>query len=161
MDLTGWWLRVITLTLLIISSYANCIIWGRMDISGDTTLLFLFQTYIILILCKTYGFYWVIISVGVGVATLTFQWQTYRIPSYVEFSHVWICVFNLVSLQIFCSMEECYTGSSRECWNTQNNHIWAVTCDFQQCGILTSVDSDEPMQSPVKLRNSKWCSWVA
>ena len=21
-----------------------------------------------------------------------------------------------------------------------------VTCDFQQCGILTSVDSDEPVQ---------------
>ena len=36
--------------------------------------------------------------------------------------------------------------------------IWAVTCDFQQCGILTSVDSDEPVQPPFKLRNSKWCS---
>ena len=34
----------------------------------------------------------------------------------------------------------------------------AVTCDFQQCGILTSVDSDEPVQPPFKLRNSKWCS---
>ena len=30
-----------------------------------------------------------------------------------------------------------------------------MTCDFQQCGILTSVDSDEPVQPPVKLRNSK------
>ena len=30
-----------------------------------------------------------------------------------------------------------------------------VTCDFQQCGILTSVDSNEPVQPPVKLRNSK------
>ena len=30
--------------------------------------------------------------------------------------------------------------------------IWAVTCDFQQCGILTSVDSDEPVQPPFKLR---------
>ena len=38
------------------------------------------------------------------------------------------------------------------------NTIWAMTCDFQQCGILTSVDSDEPMHPPVKLRNSKWCS---
>ena len=27
--------------------------------------------------------------------------------------------------------------------------------DFQQCGILTSVDSDEPVQPPFKLRNSK------
>ena len=30
-----------------------------------------------------------------------------------------------------------------------------MTCDFQQCGILTSVDSDEPVQSPFKRRNSK------
>ena len=28
-----------------------------------------------------------------------------------------------------------------------------MTGDFQQCGILTSVDSDEPVQPPVKLRN--------
>ena len=31
----------------------------------------------------------------------------------------------------------------------------AMTCDFQKCGILTSVDSDEPVQPPFKLRNSK------
>ena len=37
-------------------------------------------------------------------------------------------------------------------------HKWAVTRDFQQCGILTCVDSDEPVQPPLKLRNSKWCS---
>ena len=29
---------------------------------------------------------------------------------------------------------------------------------FQKCGILTCVDSDEPMQPPFNLRNSKWCS---
>ena len=34
----------------------------------------------------------------------------------------------------------------------------AATCDFQQCCILTCVDSDEPLQPPFKLRNSKWCS---
>ena len=34
----------------------------------------------------------------------------------------------------------------------------ATTCDFQQCGILTSVNSDEPVQPPFKLRNSKFCS---
>ena len=33
-----------------------------------------------------------------------------------------------------------------------------MACDFQQCGILTSVDSDESVQSPFKLRNSKLCS---
>ena len=31
-----------------------------------------------------------------------------------------------------------------------------MTCDFKHCGILTSVDSDEPRQPPFKLRNSKW-----
>ena len=36
--------------------------------------------------------------------------------------------------------------------------LWASTCDFQQCGISTSVDSDEPVQPPFKLRNSKWYS---
>ena len=35
--------------------------------------------------------------------------------------------------------------------------MW-TTCDFQQCGVLTSVDSDEPVQPPVKFKNSKWCS---
>ena len=30
--------------------------------------------------------------------------------------------------------------------------------DFQQCGILTRVDSDEPVQPSFKLRNSKLCS---
>ena len=29
----------------------------------------------------------------------------------------------------------------------------ALTFDFQQCGILTSVDSDGPVQPRVKLRN--------
>ena len=38
------------------------------------------------------------------------------------------------------------------------NDIWAVTCDFQQCGILTCVDSDEPVQPPFKRRDSKCCS---
>ena len=30
-----------------------------------------------------------------------------------------------------------------------------ATCDFQQCDVLTSVDSDEPVQPPVKFRNTK------
>ena len=37
-------------------------------------------------------------------------------------------------------------------------YIWAVTCDFQQCGILTSVDSYEPEQPLFNLRSSKRCS---
>ena len=30
-----------------------------------------------------------------------------------------------------------------------------MTRDFQQCGILTSVDSDDPLQPTFKVRNSK------
>ena len=30
-------------------------------------------------------------------------------------------------------------------------HKSAVTCDFQQCGILTSVDSDQHVQPPFSL----------
>ena len=33
-----------------------------------------------------------------------------------------------------------------------------MACDFQQCGILTSVDSDELVQPPFKLTNAKCCS---
>ena len=35
------------------------------------------------------------------------------------------------------------------------------TCDFQQCGILTSVDSDEPVQPPFKRRNSELFSVIS
>ena len=35
------------------------------------------------------------------------------------------------------------------------NIIQAATCDRKQCGIWTSVDSDEPVQPLFKLRNSK------
>ena len=35
---------------------------------------------------------------------------------------------------------------------------WALTCDFQQWGISTCVDSDEPVHPQFKFRNSKWCS---
>ena len=40
----------------------------------------------------------------------------------------------------------------------RRNIISAAAWDFQQFDILTSVDSDEPLQPPFKLRNSKWCS---
>ena len=55
---------------------------------------------------------------------------------------------------IICSLQPCayLTSCLFVCAN------WAATCDFQQCGILKCVDSDEPAQPPWKLRNSKWCS---
>ena len=37
--------------------------------------------------------------------------------------------------------------------------IWASACDFQQCGILTCVDWDKPLQPHFKLRNPKWFSF--
>ena len=37
-------------------------------------------------------------------------------------------------------------------------NICALTRDFQQSGILTSVASEEPVQPPFRLRNLKWCS---
>ena len=36
-------------------------------------------------------------------------------------------------------------------FNLLSHMIWAMACDFQQCGILTSVDSDEPVQPPLSL----------
>ena len=45
--------------------------------------------------------------------------------------------------------------------NPTHNHILVATYDFQKSGILTSVDSDEPVQPPVKLRNSKSIRSVA
>ena len=33
-----------------------------------------------------------------------------------------------------------------------------IPCDFQQCGILTSEDSGEPVKPPFKPRNSKFCA---
>ena len=47
------------------------------------------------------------------------------------------------------------------CLNIYNKYCeikWATTCDFQQCGILSSVDSDEYVQPPFEFRNSKCCS---
>ena len=49
-----------------------------------------------------------------------------------------------------------FTGQSEpQCIACVINNILAVTRDFKQCGILTSVGSDEPVQPPFKLRNSK------
>ena len=36
-----------------------------------------------------------------------------------------------------------------------------MTCDFQQCSILTSVDPDEPVQSPFKVRAANGVQSVA
>ena len=36
---------------------------------------------------------------------------------------------------------------------SNSTYVLAVTCDFQRCGILSSVDSDWPVQPHFNLRN--------
>ena len=54
--------------------------------------------------------------------------------------YCYVDVTGILTIQIIC---------------LSSKHIVAATYDFQQCGFLTSVDSDEPVQPLVKLRNSK------
>ena len=66
-------------------------------------------------------------------------------------------------LLVWCT--SCTFWWSRSSWRTRSvfiflllQYIWAVAWDFQQFDILTSVDSEEPVQPPFKLRTSKRCS---
>ena len=84
--------------------------------------------------------------------------------SYVRMGHTQLYQYKMSS-----SMKKC--NAYGEAW-THNPEIlsvyhwakelficlWAVKRYSQQCFILTSVDSDEPVQSPFNFRNSKWCS---
>ena len=56
---------------------------------------------------------------------------------------------------INCYLREIISFTKKMTLETGASLIRAPTCDFQQCVFLTSVDSEEPMQPPVKLRNSK------
>ena len=61
-----------------------------------------------------------------------------------------------------CFHEEIVLSRNLSCPGP-NDRKWATTCDFQQCGIFTWIDSDEPVQPRFKLRNSKCCSvssWI-
>ena len=77
-------------------------------------------------------------------------------------------LMEIEQLDIFCDEEKVfrfqvimkfYYNCNRSCLEESNSQtcIWVTTCDFQQCGILTSVDSDEPVQHSFKGRNSKCC----
>ena len=63
-------------------------------------------------------------------------------------------LFDITRTVILCPNQPCciFRLTLTQC-------IWASAWDFQQCGILTCVDSDEPLQPPFKLRNSKLCSF--
>ena len=75
-------------------------------------------------------------------------------------SHLYNLSYGLALLIIFDFFELKRTTSLTCIYWLQKSlyDIWAATCDLQQCGILTSVDSDEPLQPSFKLRYSKWCS---
>ena len=59
---------------------------------------------------------------------------------------------------MFCLMMSLRNLDIRQAQWEHWERICAVSWDFQQRGILTCVDSDEPVQPPFKLRNSKFCS---
>ena len=76
-------------------------------------------------------------------------------------------MFSLNTLKIPSKKNSCLYCSERmnlikppgwEALSEDGQIKWAAARDFQQLDILTSVDSDEPVQPPVKLRNSKQCS---
>ena len=68
--------------------------------------------------------------------------------------------WSLPVCRVFCSIIACILIDELKYISKANtiNNNWAATRDFQKCGILTSVDSVEPVQPPSKLRNSKLCS---
>ena len=68
-----------------------------------------------------------------------------------------ICV-HLICWKTLHAETNIFKQSTKNYYNTDMkvHNNWAVTHDFQQCGILTSVDSEEPVQPPFKLRNSIW-----
>ena len=41
------------------------------------------------------------------------------------------------------------------CVSSEGGSLLRKCQNFQQCGILTSVDSDLPVQPPIKLRHTK------
>ena len=69
-----------------------------------------------------------------------------------------VCLWYTASL--CCISLWCFTTKFQmihKIWSQQETHNWATTWDFQQCGILTSVDWEQSVQPPFKLRNSKCC----
>ena len=64
-------------------------------------------------------------------------------------------IFMLTRKQKYSVSNHNSVGASMVSWITHLTcNKLAATCDSQKCGILTSVDSDEPVQTLFKLRNS-------
>ena len=60
------------------------------------------------------------------------------------------------------NVDYCMIHNNVVCYNKEKEFIldphikfWFLTCDFQQYGIVTSVDSEEPVQPHFRLRNYK------
>ena len=89
----------------------------------------------------------------------TFQEANNKDPDHSAWMHRLVCAFDIRKPKEGFSSVEAYIMNVLIHSPTSKDHTnkWAVTWDFQQCGILTSVDSDKPVQPPFKLRNSKWC----
>ena len=72
----------------------------------------------------------------------------------ISFSENRFCLKQTVqTLMKCCAMQPFIDGYSLSGVVEQDN--LAVTFDLQQCGILTYIDSDEPVQPAYNLRNSE------
>ena len=56
-----------------------------------------------------------------------------------------LCILDVVGIFFLSIYSFIWFFSISAPSNLINDIKWAVPCDFQQCGILTSVDSDEPV----------------
>ena len=84
-----------------------------------------------------------------------------KIPHCLEYmSRIkYACMYRLVKESFVCDFQStlihCALLSYKEYSYKLQLFSMSRACDFQQCGILTSVDSDEPVHPTFKLRNSQ------
>ena len=77
----------------------------------------------------------------------------------VSWNFCFLCCIDILIGKHSCTLPSHVIVAS--CWHVviyigenlyfDSNYKLAATCDFQQCGILTSVDSEEPVQPPLSL----------
>ena len=119
---------------------------------------------------KGYSCNW-LIRPAVGSATFSRTHSTMKIKSYFDNLYRLIRQLPVISFSLLILLSSqgylyktpslgsvCLRSRGEEINIHKCLLIWAKTCDFKQCGILTRVDSDEPVHPPFKLRYSKWCS---
>ena len=116
---------------------------------------------------RLHSFSWSYLSLGLCSLWNLEIWQIKRnhVKSSEKTYHLWFLVYwsltlgeglgagpGCFHLYNYCSLHFFFLDPE------EKNQIWAATWYFQQCGILTLIDSNEPVQLPFKLRNSSWCS---